>query len=527
MRPRSWLTSALVLGACASGAEPPGPVCVDPPRGPRLVRFGDVTAWSGVDFRYVNVGFQGGGLAVADLDGDGRPEIVAGRRGGGLALYRNLGSLRFADATVAAGLDPATAATAIAAADLDNDGARELVIAHAGETLVMANLGDGRFREAARLTDAGTTEHVLPVDLDGDGLLDLYLGNYDKTNAARSQNRLYLNQGGLGWMFASGLGDGLTWTTSAFDFDGDGDLDLYVAHDTLLVDFGRPGSSGTSLWPGDLLLRNDGVGPDRVPRFTDLAGAVGLARPRSSMGGLLADFNGDGQLDLYVTDFGAKKLFLREPGGGFVERAAQLGVDVVARDNPYCGEGSTSRDCLVLSWSAALTDLDLDGHDDLLIVNGETSPGNSPPVLVLSQGADGVFHELTPDIPCMDGRALIVTDLDGDGDQDVVIGQRDGRLLIYENVGRPDPHAWLDVTLRGRRSNRDGAGAVVTIHQASGRVQARPVGAGGVVHATGPAEAFFGLGDDEVVEVVVQWPSGRRSTRAWPGAGRLVIEEEP
>lgn len=492
-----------------------------------MVRFGDVTRITGIDFTYTTPGFQGGGLAVVDLDGDGRPEILAGRRGGGLALYRNLGSLRFEDVTIAAGLDPAVAATAIAAVDLDDDGARDLVIASAGGASVMVNQGDGRFALAARLEGSGTTEHVLPVDLDGDGRLDLYFSNYDRNSPDHTQNRLYLNRGGHQLAFAGTVGGGLSWTTTAFDLDGDGDQDLHVANDTLLADFGRPGATATSGWPGDLLLRNDGPGPDGVPRFTDIAGALGLAKPRSSMGGLVGDFDDDGRLDLYIPDYGAKKLFLRDPAGGYVESAARLGVDAIDRRNASCEPGSPFQSCLVLSWSAALSDFDLDGYDELLVVNGETSPGDRPPVLLFTRGPELPYREVAPDMPCMNARGLVVTDLDGDGDQDVVIAQKEGPLLVYENLGRPAPASWLDVALHGRASNRDGVGAVVTVRMASGRTQLRAVGAGGVIHSAGPAEAFFGLGRDAVTSVEVRWPSGRRSVLAQPSAGALVVEEAP
>ena len=273
VRPSHWIISAAVLGAtvlavamlgaCGGGDDPSGPAC-DPARGPRFARFADVTADGGVDFQYSAPGFQGGGLAVSDLDGDGLPELVAGRRHGGLALYRNLGGLRFAP-LADAGLDPAAAASAIAAADLDNDGDRDLVLAGPGVARVMANLGDGTFTEAARLDGSGLTEHVLPVDLDGDGLLDLHFSNYDVRGTANTQNRLYLNRGGLAFAAASVPGAGLSWTATALDADGDGDQDLYVANDTLIADHGQPRPAPTPAWPVDLLLRNDGPGPRRRP----------------------------------------------------------------------------------------------------------------------------------------------------------------------------------------------------------------------------------------------------------------------
>lgn len=114
MRPPRWILIAAGLGACGGGppGEPPGPACVDPPRGPAWDRLADVTGASGIDFQYTTTGFQGGGLAVVDLDGDGLPEIVAGRRSGGLALFLNLGALRFEE-RADAGLDAAAAVSAI------------------------------------------------------------------------------------------------------------------------------------------------------------------------------------------------------------------------------------------------------------------------------------------------------------------------------------------------------------------------------------------------------------------------------
>ncbi len=526
VRPTSWILGVAMLGACGGASEPSGPVCLDPARGPLMDRFADVTAASGIDFEYTTPGFQGGGLAVADLDGDGLPEIVAGRRHGGLALFGNRGALRF-EARADAGLDPEAAVTAIAAADLDNDGDRDLVLAGAGTARVMANRGDGSFTEAARLDGVGSTEHVLPADLDGDGRLDLHLASYDRLDEDRTQNRLYLSRDGLGWKAAGAVGAGLSWTATAFDVDADGDQDLYVANDTLLADFGGPASSPEpSPGPVDLLLRNDGPGPDGVPRFTDVAAELGLGRPRSSMGGLVADFDEDGRLDLYVPDYGAKKLFLRDPAGGFVDRAAELGLSGTARRNAGCDPAAPAGEaCLVLSWSAALGDFDLDGYDELLVVSGETSPGDPPPVLLFARGPELPYREVAPGIPCMDARGLVVTDLDGDGDQDVAIARKDGPLLIYENRGRPAPEAWLAVTLRGQPSNRDGIGAVVTARLSGGRTITRIVGAGGTIHTASPAEAFFGLGSAAVEAVEVRWPSGARTEVIGPPAGALVVEE--
>lgn len=494
-----------------------------------MVQFEEVTARSGVAFQFTTPDFKAGGLAVADLDGDGLPEILATRRTGGLALFHNRGGLQF-DEVTASGLDPQAAISAIAAVDLDNDGDLDLVLAGDNHAYVMANAGDGTFTRALVLEDTGHTEHVLAVDLDGDGLLDLYFSNYDTTSlGGNTLNRLFINRGNLELAPPILLGAGNTWTTTAFDFDGDGDQDLYVANDTLLVDFGPPigSESLTSNFSPDLLLRNDGPGPDGTLQFTDIAADAGLATPRSSMGGLLGDLDGDGTLDLYVPNEGAKKLFLhpRETPDRYAEAAGEFGVTAIERSTAECGPGTEVEACLLLSWGAVLADFDLDGHDELLVDNGETVLGEPPPMVMFTRGSDAAFHEVSPNLAQLDARGMVATDLDGDGDQDLVISQREGPLVIYRNLMRPAVGTWLAITLHGHASNIQGIGAVVTLHLASGRTQMRAVGAGGMINTSSPAEAHFGLGREVVTTIDVQWPSGRHSTMEGPISGSLVLEE--
>jgi hypothetical protein len=512
----------ILVGACGAPADRTGGACSDPSRGPDMARFAEVADPGVAGFSYASSDFRGAGLAVADLDGDGLPDVIAGSREGGLALFHNIGALHFSNITTAAGLDPTMVVSAITAVDLDNDGDRDLVIAAPGLALVMANQGDGTFVEAARFEDTGTTEQVLAVDLDGDGLLDLYFSNRDLDDHPATLNRLYMNHGALAFAFAGMFGDGLSWATTAFDYDGDGDQDLYVANDTLVADFGTPLT--TQALPTDLLLRNDGLGSDGVPQFTDIAADTGLTEPHSSMSGVLGDFDGDGELDLFVTNDGAKKLYRRD-GAGFDEAAEEYGLSAISRINSTCKPGTMHEDCLLFSWAALLTDFDLDGYDELLVSNGITA-GPKPPFLLFERGNDMAFHEVSsPDLGCMDARAMIATDLDGDGDQDLVIAPHDGPLVVFENRGTPEQSAWQRVRLIGVASNREGVGAVVTLQMSAGRTQVRVVGAGGMIHSSTPAEAFFGLGHDTVESVDVHWPSGRHTSVDHPPAGNLLVAE--
>ena len=503
-------------------------VCGEPARGPAWDGFVDVTEASGIDFVYDTADFRSGGLAAVDLDGDGLPEVIAGQRAGGFAVYHNLGGMRFERATLAA-VDAASALTSIAAIDLDNDGDLDLVLARPGSWDVLENIGHGAFQEAWHVDVASTPEQVLPVDVDGDGRLDLFFANRDYPVGPASQNRLYLNRGGLVFADAGVVGpDGLTWAATAFDADGDGDQDIYVANDALVATF-APGTMLASDLQPDSLLRNDGIDASGIPRFTDIAAGLGMSAPRSSMSAVLGDFDEDGTLDMFVTNIGAKSLFAHTPNG-FVDRADALGVDPYLRIGDVnvpvaCDPTTTHEDCLIVSWSAALTDFDLDGHDELLVVNGTRGGLMPPPPTLLVRGDQPTFHEASVDLSCPDARGLVVTDLDGDGDRDLVIAQSVGRLLVIETRGTPAPGTWLDVRLVGTASNREGIGAVVSATLTSGRVVTKPVAAGGTVSSAGPAEAFFGLGSNAVASLRVLWPSGRHSEVPGPLSGVVTVEE--
>lgn len=513
-------TVLVVVASCGQPAT--NPDCADPPRGDAFGGFADVTEASGVVFRYGSPDFNGGALAIDDLDGDGRVDIVAGSRLGGSAVFRNLGGLTFGEVTDS-GLDPSATVRAIALADLDGDDDRDIVTATSGETRIYENRGDATFEQAAVLPGTGATEHVLASDLDGDGRLDLYLGNYHTMNEQETSNRLYLNRGGLQFELARVDGTGRTWTSTAYDFDDDGDQDLYVANDTLAYDFGT-GPMSAQPYPVDAFLRNDGLDEQGLPRFTDVAADQGMTEARSSMGGLLADFDDDGLLDLFVPNYGVNKLFVRDTDGRFVERASALGLAGTPRVNEDCRAHTDAPECLFLAWAAAMADFDLDGHDELIVTSGYTAISSPPPIRMFVRGDAGGYEEASPSLPCLDVRSVIATDLDDDGDEDLVMAPIEGALRVFENTRRPSPDSWLRVRLQGPLDNRDAFGATVSIEQRSGRVQTRAIGTGGLVHGTRPAEAHFSVTGDPVEAIRIRWPD-RAETIAAPQTGAITLAQ--
>jgi hypothetical protein len=508
--------------------------------------FDEVTSGSGVDVvgarvplqqpddpLYVTAPFVGNGCAIADFDGDGRLDLaIAAGWSGATRLYRNLGGLRFAPLlgdSAGAALPPSIA---VAFADLDGDGDPDLILADPRGSTLYENDGAGSFSPRLSLATPGALG-VLPGDFDGDGQLDLYFyAHAPQLSPTTPGGRMFQSRGGFDFAdvtSAWGLSQsGLTWVAALYDYDDDGLPDLYLANDTGTPDRGRGDDVSRTWLPADSLLRN--TFSDGVRRFVERAAAAGIDHPRSSMGALLGDWDGDGALDLFVSNVGRNPLLLVRPDGTFVNAVDRFGLSAVYFDGGGCAPGTTSDDCLTASWGAARFDVDQDGIDDLVVVRGSVwyrPESEEQPAGTWRGLADGTFTPVSTVLDWMAARSLLAADLDGDGDLDLLVTTHGGPVRLFENRAASGT-GWLRVRLRGSRSNADGVGARVLAHYSSGRTVVRAVGSGGVVHSLGPPEAHFTVAPgDAISELEVLWPSGASSRVAPVASGTVLLVSEP
>ncbi|HEX2463630.1 MAG TPA: CRTAC1 family protein [Thermoanaerobaculia bacterium] len=530
--------------------------------------FVDVTVDSGVDFRHWNGAtgdyyfpeIMGGGAALFDYDADGdldlylvQGAIVAPGKGPADAidrapspyppsdrLYRNdldlpaAGSgarLRFTDVTAESGVADADHGMGVAAGDYDNDGYPDLYVTGFGRARLLRNRGDGIFEdrtEAARAGEVGWSVSAAFVDVDRDGWLDLFVGNYVDATAANHKvcrapagyldycgplsynavpSRLLHNRGDGTFdddSVASGItaryGPALGIATA--DFDGDGWIDVYVAND----------QAANQLWRN----RGDGTFADDALLAGCAVNAAG--RAEASMGVDAGDFDGDGDDDLFMTNLTEETntLYVNDGHGVFRDATATSGLGPPSL--PFTGFGT------------AWLDWDHDGWLDLLVANGavvivealqsrgDPFPFHQPDLLFRNLG-DGRFEDATaragaPFAEPDSGRGVAFGDLDNDGDVDVVIANVNGPTRLLRNDAA-DGTAWLGLRLIGAPAGmgaRDLLGARAVLVRDRPPQLARRSRADGSYASANDPRVLFGLGraaDDAPERVRVTWPDGK------------------
>ena len=505
------------------------------------VRLVDVTAAAGIQFQHNNGAFGGkllpetlgAGCAFLDYDGDGWQDILLingtdwpghKRKTSTLKLYRNNRNGSFVDMTKAAGLDVEMYGMGVAVGDFNNDGFPDLLITAVGQNRLFQNTGKGTFVDVTRTSGlAGRTAFstsALWFDYDRDGLLDLFVCNYvrwsiehDVSCSNDGKQKSYCTpeayRGDTCWLFRN-RGDGtfedVTATSGLFDtsskslgaaildIDNDGWLDLFVANDT------QPNK----------LYRNQ-----RNGTFKEIGVASGVAfstegKARAGMGVDSAYLGNALSPTLVTTNFDNEMIGLYRP------TAPGTYEDVATR----AGVGGPSR--TTLGFGCLFTDLDLDGNQDLIVVNGHIDQtvrniqGHvgyaQPPHLFLSDG-QGAFRDVasaagdgfaTPKV----GRGLAYGDFDRDGDVDVLLTTNGGQAYLFRN-DQLSGNRSIRLHLIGTKSNRDAIGATVRIFH-DGTFQTRMVKSGSSYLSQSEFPVTFGVGRrDKVERIVIAWPSGR------------------
>jgi hypothetical protein len=529
-------------GAAATRDAPPS--VTDPPDPPLSIPyFVDRARESGLDAFVHDNGaspirqlpeMASSGIALLDFDGDGWLDVYAvqggpfpprsGRAGPATSdrLYRNRGDGTFEDATESAGIAsmPRGYGHAAAVGDFDNDGHPDLFITRWRSYALLRNRGDGTFEDATAA--AGLSgERDWPTssafaDLDGDGDLDLYVCHYGAWDPDHPQlckhpsiegyitcdprtieprpDHVFRNEGGrfVDVTAESGMQerDGRGFGVVAADFDGDCRVDVFVANDT----------------SANYLFHN----LDRF-RFEEIGAVAGVSANaaggyQAGMGVAAGDLDGDGRLDLAVTNFYLESTsFFRNLGGNtFADQTAAIGLAGPSRQR--------------LGFGIAFLDADNDGRPDLMTANGHVSdlrplfPWAMRAQLLLG-GADGRLTDVTDHAgPAFDrphvGRGLAIGDLDNDGRLDAVMVAQNEPLVVFSNRAESCGH-FITFGVQGIKSNRAGLGTRITISAAGRRQVAECVG-GGSYASAGDPRVHFGLGSSRKVDFVeVRWPSGR------------------
>jgi hypothetical protein len=451
-----------------------------------------------------------------------------------LSLYRNNRNGTFSDVTRSAGLDVEMYGMGVAVGDYNNDGYPDILITCVGQNRLFRNTGKGTFVDVTRSSGLGPREgfstSAIWFDFDRDGFLDLFVCNYVKWSQEfdvfcnlDGEHKSYCTpeayRGETCWLFHN-RGDGtfedVTATSGILDTSS---KSLGVA----MFDYDRDG------WP-DLLVAND-TQPNKLYRnlrngkFKEVAVEAGLAfsadgKARAGMGVDVADFENSGKPGVAITNFDNEMI-------GLYRAITPLNYEDVAIRS---GVGAASRN--TLGFGCVFLDADLDGHLDLVAVNGHIDDTvrtvrnvgyAQPPHLFLNSGNKtfrDVASETGNDFGIRRvGRGLAYGDIDRDGDSDILITTNNGPAVLFRN-DQLSSNRSIRFQLVGTKSNRDGIGATIRV-TAGGVTQSRVVKSGSSYLSQSELPVTFGLGGlDKIDLVVIEWPSGQTEEYKNLAAGR-------
>jgi len=521
------------------------------------VTFVDITKSAKITYEHVSspekryiVESMSGGVALLDYDNDGLLDIyfvnsltVDLVKASGKTksfLYRNNGDGTFADVTAKAGVGDKMYGMGVAVGDYNNDGFDDVYVTCVGPNHLLKNNGNGTFSDVttnAGVSDPRWSTGASFLDYDDDGKLDLMVANYvafDFKNLPEfgkgrlcqykgvpvqcgprglpgDGDSLYHNEGNGSFRDVTkkaGVSDpngyyGMGIISS--DFDEDGLVDIFVANDST----------------PNFFYKNNGNGTFEEIGFLSGTAVNENGSEQGSMGVTAGDYDHDGLLDLFITNFDDEyNVLYRNAGrGSFVDVSYEAGVATISL--PYVG------------WGTKFFDYDNDGWLDLFVANGHAYPQRDryrQRKLLHRNNHDGTFSEVAAQSgsALMEERASRGTafgDIDNDGDIDIVVNDLDGAPQLLRNDGG-NKNNWITVKTIGTKSNRNGIGAKVKV--VSGDLtQLDEVRSGGSYISQSDLRLHFGLEKRTSVDLIqVRWPSGAVDTLTNIPANKLVTVKE-
>lgn len=521
------------------------------------VQFVDISEKAGITFKHVSspekkyiVESMSGGVALLDYDNDDyldiylvnslTAEMVKTKQKTRSALYRNNRDGTFTDVTDKAGVGDIGWGMGVATGDYDNDGFDDIYVTCLGPNRLLRNTGKGTFidvTQSAGVSDPRWSTGAAFVDYDNDGKLDLFVANYvdfDVNNLPEfgkgrscqfkgipvqcgprglkgAGDSLYRNNGNGTFTDVTknaGVSDpdgyyGMAVICS--DFDDDGLVDIFVAND----------STPNFLW------KNNGDGTFKDIGFPSGTAVNENGSEQGSMGVTLGDYDHDGRLDLFVTNFDDdyNTLYHKDGRNSFTD--VSYATKVAAVSLPYVG------------WGTKFFDYDNDGWVDLLVVNGHVYP-QLPTYkqrnLMHHNNRDGTFSEVGAELGApfaekRTGRGAAFGDIDNDGDVDVIINNLDGAAQLLRNDGGNANTSVLIKTI-GAKSNRNGIGARVSVISGDLK-QVEEVYSGATYISQNDLRLHFGLEKRSRVDLIeVRWPSGAVEKITGASANKILTIKE-
>lgn len=473
------------------------------------------------------------GGAVLDFDGDRRTDAVLFSHSGHAWLALDVAAPAPRMVQLAPTPFDLGAVTAAAVTDRMGDGSREILLAGDRGLVAYRLASDGRV-EPTVIADGTSRKRgsIHVADVDQDGLLDLLVASFICQGGAPSE--VFLNRGDGTYEEAAGvLGlahAGAAWTALSTDADMDGDDDILWLMDGC-------GGRGEQFF-----ARNAGRGEGGVPRFVREAPHPFFSFPdppdpyASPMGAAAADFDGDGRLDVVMTNAGAMGELAPDDDRASLSRALFFhGHQSAALDEHGAGSGLkdlTSGDGDLTTWGISTMDFDRDGWPDLAVASaptGDEVDRREPmrPVLLWNTAGSG-FVEVSEraGFPAdLESVALGAGDVDGDGDTDLLFGNTDHSVTLLRNA-IVHGHNHVRLHLIGATSNALGIGAMVEV-TSGGRTQVAEVGGGASTATMLEPVADFGIGTAGAANVRIRWPSGYvQELGSVPAGERFVTEPE-